>query len=328
MAKTLPWFRMYAEAVDDDKLALLAFEDRWHFVAILCCKCQGILDRRKGDLLQRSVAAKLGLSVRELDEVARRLSEVDLIDRDTFQPKRWHTRQYKISDRSKPGVDNLGEYKGYVYFIGAKTGPVKIGYSKNPWARVKEFQTGSVEKLEVLATIKTHEVSEFSVHEFFEPDRLRGEWFNRSTLIKEVISRVKSKDIKTQSDLDREVKLLRKNYVVTTTDTDTDTEVDTEEEVDKEKEKKPAKKRKSSQKKPIPENFTVSDNVKRWAEEKKFDRLGEHLEAFICKAQANGYKYVDWDAAFRNAIRDDWAGIRKAQKRQSSEADYFMRGAV
>lgn len=51
----LPWFRTYIRMVDDDKLKLLAFEDRWHFVALLCLKGEGLLD--KGDapaLLMRS----------------------------------------------------------------------------------------------------------------------------------------------------------------------------------------------------------------------------------------------------------------------------------
>lgn len=81
----LLWFRMWSEAVDDEKLRLLAFEDRWHFVAILCCKAQGLLDD-PGELMQRKVAVKLGLRLRELDEVARRLAEVGLIDITTLQP--------------------------------------------------------------------------------------------------------------------------------------------------------------------------------------------------------------------------------------------------
>ena len=40
----LPWFRTYTRMVDDDKLKLLAFEDRWHFVALLCLKGEGLLD--------------------------------------------------------------------------------------------------------------------------------------------------------------------------------------------------------------------------------------------------------------------------------------------
>lgn len=86
----MPWFRAYTRMVDDDKLKLLAFEDRWHFVALLCLKGEGLLD--KGDapaLMMRKVAVKMGLDVRTLEEVARRLAEVDLIDQQTLQPIKW-----------------------------------------------------------------------------------------------------------------------------------------------------------------------------------------------------------------------------------------------
>ena len=95
-----PWFRTYTEMIDDEKLRLLAFEDRWHFMALLCCKGAELLDA--GDppeLMRRKVALKLGLSTRELEEVARRLSEVGLIHFETFQPLAWDARQFK-SDSS------------------------------------------------------------------------------------------------------------------------------------------------------------------------------------------------------------------------------------
>lgn len=87
------WFRMYAEAVDDEKLRLLAFEDRWHFVAILCLKAMGTLDS-DAPLLERRIALKLGLQLPQLDEVKRRLQEIGLID-DEFQPISWDERQYE-----------------------------------------------------------------------------------------------------------------------------------------------------------------------------------------------------------------------------------------
>ena len=70
MADQIKWLRLYAETIDDEKLRLLAFEDRWHFVALLCCKAQGLLDSSDA-LMRRKVAVKLGLAIRELDEVAR-----------------------------------------------------------------------------------------------------------------------------------------------------------------------------------------------------------------------------------------------------------------
>lgn len=104
-----PWFRLYSEAVDDEKLRLLAFEDRWHYIALLCCKNNGILDDQS-QLMRRKVAVKLGLDLRELDEVARRLSEVGLIDQDTFQPLAWDKRQFK-SDKDNTAAERQKRYR-------------------------------------------------------------------------------------------------------------------------------------------------------------------------------------------------------------------------
>lgn len=97
MPDSLPWFRLYTEIVDDEKVRLLAFEDRWHFVALMCCKGKGLL-AGDGPLTRRKVAVKLGLDVRELGEVARRLGEVGLIDPETLEPTAWDRRQF-LSDQ-------------------------------------------------------------------------------------------------------------------------------------------------------------------------------------------------------------------------------------
>lgn len=59
----------------------------------------------------------------------------------------------------------------------------------------------------------------------------------------------------------------------------------------------------------LPESFGISDSVRQWAADKKISNLEEHLESFKLKAQAKNYQYANWDAAFRNAIADDWAGL-------------------
>lgn len=98
-----PWFRLYSEIIDDEKIRLLAFEDRWHFVAILCLKNSGFFDKtHKGDLLRRGMSVKLGVNGVDLDNLKARLMEVDLIDQD-WQPKGWDRRQFK-SDDSKERV--------------------------------------------------------------------------------------------------------------------------------------------------------------------------------------------------------------------------------
>lgn len=100
----MPWLRLYAKTIDDEKIRLLSFEDRWHFVALLCCKCAGLLDADDDPvMLRRKLSVKLGLAPRELEAMALRLEELDLIDHETFQPVSWNALQYK-SDRSTERV--------------------------------------------------------------------------------------------------------------------------------------------------------------------------------------------------------------------------------
>lgn len=75
----------------------------------------------------------------------------------------------------------------------------------------------------------------------------------------------------------------------------------------------PTRKSSAAAKRPLPADFGVSDQVKAWAASKGYGHLEDHLEAFKLKAEAKGYAYSDWDAAFKSAIRDDWAGLRKSQ---------------
>lgn len=92
----LPWFRFYKDAVDDAKLRLLNAEDRWYFVAILCCKAQGLLDK-DADLarVRRAIAIKLGVDGAALDEIERRLVAEGLVQERTLQPLAWDKRQYR-----------------------------------------------------------------------------------------------------------------------------------------------------------------------------------------------------------------------------------------
>jgi hypothetical protein len=100
------WFRLYSRMVDDDKLRLLAFEDRWHFVALCCLKSDGLLDEPCDDLRARRIAVKLGIQLRELDEISRRLREVGLID-ETLSPLAWDELQF----RSDVSTDRVRAYR-------------------------------------------------------------------------------------------------------------------------------------------------------------------------------------------------------------------------
>lgn len=93
------WFRLYSEIIDDEKIRMLAFEDRWHYIAILSCKNLGIIDSNDDvDFLNRRLGVKLGLQKIELENLKKRLMEVKLID-ENWQPMGWDKRQF-YSDSS------------------------------------------------------------------------------------------------------------------------------------------------------------------------------------------------------------------------------------
>lgn len=76
----------------------------------------------------------------------------------------------------------------------------------------------------------------------------------------------------------------------------------------------------------IPEDFCISDRVKKWAAAKNTNHLDKHLEHFISICRAKDYRYVDWDEAFMTAIRNDWAKINNNQNQfkggMANIADY------
>lgn len=70
-------------------------------------------------------------------------------------------------------------------------------------------------------------------------------------------------------------------------------------------EEKDIRKRKTS----IPDDFAISSDVRRWADKNGHKRLNQHLEHFVDRAQSKDYKYVNWDSAFKEAVRKNWAGL-------------------
>lgn len=59
----------------------------------------------------------------------------------------------------------------------------------------------------------------------------------------------------------------------------------------------------------LPKDFGISDRVRAWAIENGFDRLEDHLEYFTGYAKARGAIYADWNQAFMNCIRGNWAKL-------------------
>jgi uncharacterized protein YdaU (DUF1376 family) len=74
----------------------------------------------------------------------------------------------------------------------------------------------------------------------------------------------------------------------------------------------------------MPSDFSVSTRVSAWATEKGYDRLDEHLESFRLKCAAKDYQNIDWDAAFMEAVRKDWAGLRNGSAAPVQSLSAFM----
>jgi hypothetical protein len=66
-----------------------------------------------------------------------------------------------------------------VYLIGSyDVRPVKIGVSENPEKRLKSLSTGSPVPLQLLWSAPGGAALEAALHEYFQPYRVYGEWFD------------------------------------------------------------------------------------------------------------------------------------------------------
>ncbi len=101
---------------------------------------------------------------------------------------------HRANDK-RPRVAARTGRKPYVYFIqSAHGGPVKIGHSTLPAARLITLQTGNPAVLRILATMIGGPVAERSIHRAFARDRIRsdGEWFNPSPELMAFIAEIAS----------------------------------------------------------------------------------------------------------------------------------------
>lgn len=77
-------------------------------------------------------------------------------------------------------------------------------------------------------------------------------------------------------------------------------------------EKRTEEKRKT----PLPKDFCISDRVLEWANKEGYTNLNRHFDNFVSMCEAKGYKYVNWDSAFMNAIRNNWANVNPLKRGQ------------
>ena len=80
--------------------------------------------------------------------------------------------------------DDIGEM--YVYAIKeSETGRIKLGISRDPYARLKQMQTGNSQRLELVAYRKATNrfQDESAIHAKNAQHRIRGEWFSESATL-------------------------------------------------------------------------------------------------------------------------------------------------
>ena len=70
--------------------------------------------------------------------------------------------------------DEQGE--GKIYFIEYE-GSIKIGFSKNPWARLNSLKTGMPNEPKLLSHFDGTKEKEQQLHKLFEPVRINREWY-------------------------------------------------------------------------------------------------------------------------------------------------------
>jgi uncharacterized protein YdaU (DUF1376 family) len=132
---------------------------------------------------------------------------------------------------------SLADYKGKIYFI---TSPeldiVKIGYSKNPWARLSELRSSYGSSIRVVATINLVSKPNISVATVLSDFEKENSWFVKNECVNSIISAVKKGEITTVEAILDYVENYRSNYdsyisaptVAATTTTNTDKDTDKE----------------------------------------------------------------------------------------------------
>lgn len=78
----MKWFKLYTELAQHPRLRILSFEDRWHYISLMCAKADGTLDQPNDKLRDQMLSVHLGLTPVEMGQVKERLMDVELIAED------------------------------------------------------------------------------------------------------------------------------------------------------------------------------------------------------------------------------------------------------
>lgn len=87
----MKWFKVHNDIIHDPKIRALAFEDRWHFVALMALMNDGTLEE-SGKVKDTLIEVALGLHGVDLNNLKNRLMDLRLIG-ENWHPLQWDWRQ-------------------------------------------------------------------------------------------------------------------------------------------------------------------------------------------------------------------------------------------
>jgi len=173
MANT--WFRMYTEFRHDPKVRTMSDSYQIKLVRLFCLRGEGNTEKLDPDEL----CFGIGCSFDELAEIKKVFLEKEFID-ENWVVLNWDKRQFLGQKSSIP--TGGARSRGYVYYVADRSNFVagrsliKIGFSSNPWARIKELRT-AIPGLDILGMEPGDFDHEVSIHQKFKHLRKDGEWF-------------------------------------------------------------------------------------------------------------------------------------------------------
>jgi hypothetical protein len=97
--------------------------------------------------------------------------------------RRWRMEQYATQETADIKTPKLPHQfpaspQGFCYLYIIRAGfHLKIGRAVNVWTRLRELQTGSPDKYELLAAVPSHAAIEPLIHLKFKHHHIQGEWF-------------------------------------------------------------------------------------------------------------------------------------------------------
>lgn len=80
------------------------------------------------------------------------------------------------------------------------------------------------------------------------------------------------------------------------------------------------RKKQESKKTSIPDDFSITPELKTWADKQGITNLGDHLGYFIQQCKSQGYLRASWHHAFQVAVTRDWANVGHGEKRRFQPA--------